>query len=293
MIMHQVIKTAFTLIELLVVIAIIGILSGLIIVTMNGVTAKANIAKSQVFSNSLRNALMMNLISEWKLDGSAADSWGGKNGTIHGTTAVASGCPQGTCLSFGGTDYINVADNSVFNFGSRATAMIWIKGLEQDKGYFSQNDGGASQRSWALSTVSNKYFRVLLSGSGNVADKDYRSSTVFLNNEWHYVGFTWNTGLLKLYVDGVEVGVSKITDNSITSIYDSSSDIVMGCSLSSGAPINYFIGHIDEAKLYNEAMPSYRIRENYYAGLNGLLANGSMSKEEYLSRIGGDFAKSR
>lgn len=37
--------TAFTLIELLVVIAIIGILSGLIIVTMSGATNSANDAK--------------------------------------------------------------------------------------------------------------------------------------------------------------------------------------------------------------------------------------------------------
>ena len=55
--MNRFIKKAFTLIELLVVIAIIGILSGLIVVTMSGVTQKARIAKAQAFSNSLRNAL--------------------------------------------------------------------------------------------------------------------------------------------------------------------------------------------------------------------------------------------
>ena len=52
--MNKFIKQAFTLIELLVVIAIIGILSGLIVVSMSGVTQKATIAKAQVFSNSLR-----------------------------------------------------------------------------------------------------------------------------------------------------------------------------------------------------------------------------------------------
>jgi len=66
--MHKIFRQAFTLIELLVVIAIIGILSGLIIVSMNGITNSATVAKAQVFSNSLRNALMMNLVSEWKFD---------------------------------------------------------------------------------------------------------------------------------------------------------------------------------------------------------------------------------
>ena len=49
--MHKIKQLAFTLIELLVVIAVIGILSGLIVVSMSGVTNKATIAKAQVFSN--------------------------------------------------------------------------------------------------------------------------------------------------------------------------------------------------------------------------------------------------
>ena len=68
---------AFTLIELLVVIAIIGILSGLIITTMSGATESARIAKLKVYSNSVRNTLGANLVSEWKFDNSNAnDSWG-------------------------------------------------------------------------------------------------------------------------------------------------------------------------------------------------------------------------
>jgi prepilin-type N-terminal cleavage/methylation domain-containing protein len=83
--MNKLFFKAFTLIELLVVIAIIGILSGLIVVTMSGVTAKATIAKGQVFSNSLRNALMLNLAAEYRLDGNANDSWGSNNGTWYGS----------------------------------------------------------------------------------------------------------------------------------------------------------------------------------------------------------------
>jgi prepilin-type N-terminal cleavage/methylation domain-containing protein len=63
--MNKLLRQAFTLIELLVVIAIIGILSGLIVVSMSGVTQKANIAKAQVFSNSLRNSLMLIIVGEW------------------------------------------------------------------------------------------------------------------------------------------------------------------------------------------------------------------------------------
>lgn len=51
-------KKGFTLIELLVVIAIIGILSGLIIVTMSGATTSANDAKRKSNLDTIRKALM-------------------------------------------------------------------------------------------------------------------------------------------------------------------------------------------------------------------------------------------
>ncbi|MFA5013810.1 MAG: type II secretion system protein, partial [Candidatus Paceibacterota bacterium] len=115
---------AFTLIELLVVIAIIGILSALIVVGMNSTTQKATIAKAQVFANSLRNSLMSDLISEWKLDAKSVsgppytttDTWGTNTGTLmdvdnacsfSGTLKcpqLATNCPSGNCFSFDGID---------------------------------------------------------------------------------------------------------------------------------------------------------------------------------------------
>jgi len=52
-------KGAFTLIELLVVIAIIGILSGLIVVSMNGATNSANDAKRKANLDAIRKALIV------------------------------------------------------------------------------------------------------------------------------------------------------------------------------------------------------------------------------------------
>ncbi|MFA5368927.1 MAG: type II secretion system protein [Candidatus Paceibacterota bacterium] len=57
----------FTLIELLVVIAIIGILSGLIIVSMSTATQSANDARVQAGADQLRSAAMVYAISNSNL----------------------------------------------------------------------------------------------------------------------------------------------------------------------------------------------------------------------------------
>jgi hypothetical protein len=104
-------------------------------------TQKANIAKSQVFSNSLRSALMMNMIGEWKFDNvsgtvdlpladgtSIPDSWSTNSGlTIGGPTLKdEKDCISGKCLSFDGNDSINCGNNVSIGLNS-FTFSFWGK----------------------------------------------------------------------------------------------------------------------------------------------------------------------
>ncbi len=77
---------SFTLIEILVVIVVIGVLSAFILVGMSSISSKANIAKSQVFINSIDNSLLTSRVAYWKLDEGAgtttSDSWGVSLGTL-------------------------------------------------------------------------------------------------------------------------------------------------------------------------------------------------------------------
>jgi hypothetical protein len=47
-----------------------------------------------------------------------------------------------------------------------------------------------------------------------------------------------------------------------------------------------WIGLMDEIRIFNAAMPTSQIKEQYYVGLNKLLANGGITQEEYQNRIG-------
>ena len=44
-------------------------------------------------------------------------------------------------------------------------------------------------------------------------------------------------------------------------------------------------GLMDEVRIYNAAMPTSQIKEQYYVGLNGLLFSGQINAREYSERI--------
>lgn len=274
-------KLAFTLIELLVVIAIIGILSGLIIVTMDGVTQKANIAKSQIFSNSLRNSLMLNLVSEWKLDEnsgvSIVDSWGTNTGTLMENSYVgacdSSHCPQfkttdciyKNCLSFDGiNDYISTA-SVTHNLNTGATFSFWSKkNIEHNGIIFGNNSTGANKRIIFL-TNDRLYFETNTDG-------DYCAGMPSLDTNWHYYVITATETRVLFYEDCSDITVDGTVVNSIVTF-----DRISG-------PSYYFNGKLDDIRVYNAVMPISQIKEQYYAGLNSLLINGNISSREYAWR---------
>jgi hypothetical protein len=49
----------------------------------------------------------------------------------------------------------------------------------------------------------------------------------------------------------------------------------------------YFTGSVDDVRIYNAAMSASQIQEQYYVGLNNLLANGGITNEEYRKGIKG------
>ena len=275
-------KIAFTLIELLVVIAIIGILSGLIVVTMSGVTQKANIAKAQVFSNSLRNALMLNLVSEWKLDGNGTDSWGSNNGTITGATTLTADCVYGSCLSFDGNDYVTVPASSSLDITGYMTLAAWAKVSDKTATttIVSKTESGAYNL-----LLNNTGYPSQVAGyihvNGNYAVPRFSISHIN-NGEWFYLVSTYDGSTCKIYLNGQQMNSVPITG----SIGISAVDFYIGAeAASSGATTPFFTGSIDDVRIYNAAIPASQIEEQYYAGLNSLLGNGKLNAEEYSQRI--------
>jgi len=291
--MNKLLIRAFTLIELLVVIAVIGILSGLIVVSMSGVTNKATIAKAQIFSNSLKNSLMTNLVSEWKLDGNANDSWNGGNvGTLkeHGYAGVCDSthcplvksseeCIYETCFYFdGANDYIEFSDIVAFENIDKITISAWVFSDPSSNYRTVISKGYSTNGSWELrmgrdSEGPNLTFGVV-TNLGRVA------STIsgFKNSIWHYVVGSYDGAKTYIYYDGVLVD----SDNETGNIVNTLDTVKIG---QSGINSEFWNGKIDDVRMYDAAISFSQIKEQYYSGLNSLLSSNQLSFKEYQERI--------
>ncbi len=281
---------SFTLIEILVVIVIVGILSAFIIVSMAGVSDKANIAKGQAFANSLRNSLLINLVSEWKFDelsspisqGSAIqDSWGGgNNGTITSNDSndrlrSGSDCVFGKCLYFDGGDYVNCGTKSNLEFGTVSFTMAgWFRTSSYGGGAPIMGKGN-------ITTVSDKYGMRFIAANricidfadgtnGGQCFLDYIGNFNVSDNKWHFVVATINRTTQKIltYLDS-----KYITQADISSIGSVASGAYFGIGAYGGS--GAFQGYVDGMAIYGETLSSFQIQQNYYSGLNRIfLASG-------------------
>jgi prepilin-type N-terminal cleavage/methylation domain-containing protein len=280
--MNKLIKKAFTLIELLVVIAIIGILSGLIVVSMSGVTQKANIAKSQIFSNSLRNALMLNIVGEWKFEGDTNDTWSGNNGTWSGPTApntVANyrpkeECVSGQCLNFDGVDDV-VNTTYAGNFGTgEFTISFWVKlnTLTPAHQNIIGNRLPQGANTWWAGIFSDG--RINFDSSGNSI---ISNTGEIVTNTWYYIIFTRTGTTFTTYKNGVSVKTGSQPNN-----LTAGTNMAIGAIYGASERVN---GLIDDVRIYNATIPTSQIKEQYFTGLKNLLTSGQINGREYSERI--------
>lgn len=275
-------KKSFTLIEILVVIVVIGILSAFILVGMSSISSSANIAKGQAFANSMRNSLLLNLISEWKMDGNGNDSWGTNPGTTSTTTTITSGCVKNSCLSFNGTDsYMQMVDSQALRMTTGGTISAWIypksAGENGAQRIIDKSTDAAATNGYLLYIDSAKLLGLYV--NGGYATMAIANTISY--NQWQLGVVTFNSSGRKIYVNGVD---KTNTGGSLTMLPpDVAGSVRIGQR--AGADDRTFDGYIDEVSIYDVVFSTSQIQEKYYSGLNRLLSNNSINKEEFVERI--------
>jgi len=270
------------LIEILVVIVIIGILSSFIFFTINDSVEKANIAKSKMFAESIRNNFLLNLVSEWKFDNSSdlgIDSWGSNNGTNYGADSVSTDCVSGGCASFisSNSDYVDCGNDASTQISGSITVGMWLYKKIADHNNIPISRG-------PYNTAGSWYFHTSDAGSSFLRIKDISySAPTIPNNEWTHLVWTHNggdgNGILNFYKNG---SFDRGATNAIAISGTPTLNLLIGKYHNAGYEFN---GSIDEVQIYNTAIPASQIKQNYLAGLNNLYAKGMISETEYNEKL--------
>jgi len=283
---------SFTLIELLVVIATVGILAGVIIVSMSAATDRATITKAKVFSNSARDSMSNSIVSEWNFDelttatsgATIKDSWGANNGILYVGSGdsndklrSSSECVYGKCLYFDGVgDDIVIASSSTLNMNKTMTISIWFKrsSITSDIniGLVSREGTGGYALILNYLTADQKIAFIAPTVSYQ------KMNTAINDTNWHHLACTINenSNSLNFYLDGK-------LDNATTSVGvlgENTNALRIGLRGSI-----YFTGFIDEVRLYSTNIPSAEIKQQYFAGLRQLLAKNLITQQEYNQRL--------
>jgi hypothetical protein len=191
-------------------------------------------------------------------------SGNGLNGSLSNITFTS------PYFTYNGTSsQVSVADNALLEPGSGDWTMeVWVNqstsGNDVVLGKF--DNGGASQDvSYSIRTTNTTYYAQIGSGSG-------AGSTLFVNstsyigtlNTWYQIVYVFKNGgtkTLETFVNGSSIGT---VSHSLASVLNSTNPLYIG-SYNGGEFAQWFDGEIGITRLYNAALTSAQVLQNYNA----------------------------
>jgi len=198
---------------------------------------------------------------------------------INGTPNTVDFFTLGTFLNTNSLSFDGVAGSTVtvpFNasdFGqlNNISAFTWFNTSSINSPFgvmFSTSRSSPLQRKWSIA-MANQEIIISVSNSGS-DDKLYTSVANFDDGAWHQFGFTFNSNVLRVYVDGVELTVGggtlvKTSDLTVNTLFNNTQPLNIGNFGNLGAPFP-FNGLIDEPTYWDKALTSLEVTELYNSG---------------------------
>ena len=226
---------------------------------------------SQLAKFSLANIVTSNLVLWY--DPSFSTSYSGSGTSIYNlaNTSLTGTMSNITYISpyfayNGSTSQVNIPDNALLEPSSGNWTMeVWVKqtnnsGSQVILGKF--DPGGASQDvSYSIRTSGSTLFAQFGDGTGAYINSTSYSLPL---STWKQIVYVWKTGATKTvetYVNGVSIGS---VNHTLNSLLNTPANLYLG-SYNGGEYAQYYNGQIGVTRLYNTALTSANVLQNFNA----------------------------
>jgi len=166
---------------------------------------------------------------------------------------------------------------------TQLAACVWVKfSSTGTQTFMGETSTAVSQRSWRIYALSGRIVFFFSRDGGPTYVKDYRTTVTSYNDgQWHHVAFSYSGGQLTCYIDGTEVTPSKITDQTVDSLHNTTEPFVVGAVNTSTTPGNFMIGSLRDVRVFSTSKSAAEIAAIYNGELDtdGLLAQYPCNEE--------------
>jgi hypothetical protein len=173
------------------------------------------------------------------------------------------------CLDFNGTtNEVIIPNQTSLNPSTAITVEAWIKAdvwaTSIFQGSIVAHDSWTSiSEGWALRTGANGSLSFVIALNNNGSWYEAQSTAIMSVNKWYHVAGTYDGSVVKIYINGKEVG-SVTQAGTITP-----STVAMKIGNFPGPGANrYFDGQIDEVRIWNTALSQNTLRQYMCQYLN-------------------------
>ncbi|MCP4710838.1 MAG: LamG domain-containing protein, partial [Planctomycetes bacterium] len=199
------------------------------------------------------------------------------------TDTITHSLSLSSALAFDGVDdYVAVPNSSSLDIGTNnLTLEAWVKLMkrpDQITGTFAAIYDSTADSYVIYEDKANNELRFKITDADGTAERPGIPGTRILTGTWHHIAgvYDGDAGTAKIYLDGTLIDTH--TNVNLTGLVKSG----QVASLGSQAGISYFFnGSIDEVRIYNRALTTDEIKEQFCIGANKLYNSGAINQSTY------------
>ena len=154
-------------------------------------------------------------------------------------------------LKFDGNDIITINNNNSLMYDKEVTIISWIKWNQSGDNYqviYTSNENSNVLGIVNDGTINQNKIILRLNISGT---QQYLYSNKTIDNKWHYIVGRYNSKEMEIFIDGIPSGKLNIEGEIIPTLTNN--------YIGSAGSSEYFIGEMDEIKVFNYALTNDEI----------------------------------